>query len=82
MTVLFGVEIPMNPWVVLPLIVMAAVILAYAVNYAILWTFRGIFYRDGGEFDSRLYRLVERYLFPLLIVGFLIVIVDNVSLSE
>jgi small-conductance mechanosensitive channel len=80
MTVLFGVEIPMNPWVVLPLIVMAAVILAYAVNYAILWTFRGIFYRDGGEFDSRLYRLVERYLFPLLIVGFLIVIVDNVPL--
>jgi small-conductance mechanosensitive channel len=80
MTVLFGIEIPMNPWVVLPLILIAALVLAYIVNHAILWVFRGIFYRDGGEFDSRLYRLVERYLFPLLIVGALIVIIDNVPL--
>jgi small-conductance mechanosensitive channel len=80
MTEVFGLEIPLNPWVVLPLIFTAALILAYGVNYLILWMLSGIFRKDGEEFDNRLYRLVERYLFPLLIVGVLLVIVNNVPL--
>lgn len=80
MTEFFGVEIPMNPWVVLPLIFVAALILAYVVNYLILRILAGFFKKDGDGFDNRLYRLVERYLFPLLIVGALLVIINNVPL--
>jgi small-conductance mechanosensitive channel len=80
MTEFFGVEIPMNPWVVLPLIFVAALILAYVVNYLIVRLFAGFFRKEGDGFDNRLYRLIERYLFPLLILGALLVIVNNVPL--
>ena len=80
MTEFFGLKIPMNAWVVLPVIFLAAIILAYAINLVILWVFRRTFQRSAEEFKTRFFRLVETYLFPLLIVGALLIIVDNVPL--
>jgi small-conductance mechanosensitive channel len=80
MTEFFGVKIPMNAWVVLPLIFLAAIILAYAINLVTLWALGRLFHRNGEEFKTRFFRLVENYLFPLLIVGALLIIVDNVPL--
>jgi hypothetical protein len=42
MTEMLGIKIPMNSWVVLPLIVLAAVILAYLISAAALWLFRKV----------------------------------------
>lgn len=80
MTDLFGLTIPMNPWSVLTLIVLAAVILAFAVNLVAISILKKMFIRSGKEFDGHFFRLVERYLFPLLIVGALLAIVDSVPL--
>src|SRR3989338_3894107 len=76
MTEMLGIKIPMNPWVVLPLIVLAAVILAYLANIAILSILRRVVRKTATEFDDRIYRLVDRYLFPLLLVGGLLLILD------
>ncbi|HWP59192.1 MAG TPA: mechanosensitive ion channel family protein [Candidatus Acidoferrales bacterium] len=80
MTEFFGIEIPMNPWVVLTLIFVAALILAFVVNLVILRIVARLLTGAREDFDSRLYRMIERYLFPLLIIGLLIVIVNNVPL--
>lgn len=80
MTEFFGVDIPMNPWVVLPLVFLAAVLLAYGINIIILWLLKRIVDRTSMGFDDRFYRLIERYLFPLLIIGALLTIMDNVPL--
>jgi small-conductance mechanosensitive channel len=80
MTEFFGIEIPMDPWVVLTLIFLASVFLAYGLNVVVLWILRRIFQKTSEDLDSRFYRLVERYLFPLLIIGALLVIVDSIPL--
>ncbi len=80
MTDFFGVKIPMNPWVVLPLIVLAAALLAYLVNVAVLWAVKKAAAGTLTETDDRVSRLLERYLFPLLVVGGLLVIIDAVPL--
>jgi small-conductance mechanosensitive channel len=76
MTQVLGVAIPMNPWVILPLIVLATALLAYVLNVIILWVVGRIARRTATEIDDRTTRLLERYLFPLLVVGGLLVIVD------
>ena len=80
MTDLFGVKIVMSPWVVLPLLILATVILAYLVSAATLWVIRSAVQRSPTQFDHRLYRLLESYLFPFLIVGGLLFIIDAVPL--
>jgi small-conductance mechanosensitive channel len=80
MTEFFGVAIPMNPWVVLPLIVLTAVLLAYGIDIFILWILKKIVDQTSSDLDDRFYRQLERYLFPLLIIGALLVIMDNVPL--
>ena len=78
MTEILGVKIAMNAWVVFPLIVLAAAILAYLVNVIILWILRRVVEKTPTEIDDRIYRLLQRYLFPLLVVGGLLIIVDAV----
>jgi small-conductance mechanosensitive channel len=80
MTEFFGIEIPMDPWVILPLIFLASVLLAYGINVVVLWILKKSFQRSSEDFDSRFYRVVERYLFPLLIIGALLIIVEEVPL--
>jgi len=80
MTGLLGAKVLTNPWVVLPLIVLAAIVLAYMVSVAVLWVLRRAVRKTAVEFDDRLYRLLEKYLFPLLAVGGLLLIVDAAPL--
>jgi len=80
MTELLGVKIPMNPWLVFPLIVLLAAILAYLVNVVIMRVLRRVIEKTRMEIDGRIYRLLQRYLFPLLVVGGLLIIVDAVPL--
>jgi small-conductance mechanosensitive channel len=80
MTEFFDLTIPMNPWVVLPLGFFVAIVIAYVINVVILWALRRVFHRSSEEFKGRFYRLIEVYLFPLLIIGALLIIVDNVPL--
>jgi small-conductance mechanosensitive channel len=79
-TELFGVVIPMNPWVVLPLVFLAAVVLAYVINVVFLWVLRRILPESGDESNSRFRRLLEIYLFPLSVIGALLLIVHSVPL--
>lgn len=80
MTEILGVRMPMNPWVVMPLIVLGAILLAYGVNLVVLAIVRRAAKSTTTQVDDRIYHLLERYLFPLLIVGGLLMIVDAVPL--
>jgi small-conductance mechanosensitive channel len=81
MTDFYGVKIPMNSWVVLSLIGLGAVVLAYLINVAVLWMIKKLLHEEGAEeFDSRLYRLLEAYLFPILIIAALLLIVHTADL--
>lgn len=80
MTDLFGVKIVMHPWVVLPLLILATAIVAYLISAVTLWILRKIVQRSLGEGDQRIYRLLKSYLFPLLVVGGLLFMIDEVPL--
>ena len=80
MTELLGVKIAMNAWVVFPLMVLAAAILAYFLNIILLRILRRAVEKTSTEIDDRIYRLLQQYLFPLLVVGGLLIIVDAVPL--
>jgi small-conductance mechanosensitive channel len=82
MTQFFDVTIPMNPWVVLPLVFLAAILLAYAINVIVVAVLRRLLQKSSEEFDSRFGRLLQTYLFPLLIIGALLIIVHSVPLPE
>lgn len=78
----FGVKIPMNPWVLLPVIVLAAAVAAYLVHIAVLWLARTVFKKAAIAFDDRIPQLLGRYVFPLLLVGALFTIADAVPLPR
>lgn len=80
MTNLFGVKILMNPWVILPLLILATVIAAYLISAVALWVLGKIAQRSPGEWDQRVYRHLKSYLFPLLVVGGLLFMIDEVPL--
>lgn len=58
----------MTPAVVLPMLIVATVALAYVVYFVSLRIVRGMGKRASMNIDSRVLRLLDRYLFPLLIV--------------
>ncbi|HEY2989831.1 MAG TPA: mechanosensitive ion channel family protein [Candidatus Binatia bacterium] len=78
MTEFLGIKIPANPWVVLLLIVLTTAVLAYFVNLLVLWLVKRAFRRTA--IDERIYRLLDRYLYPLLIVSGLLLIADAAPL--
>jgi small-conductance mechanosensitive channel len=80
MTEILGIKIAMNPWAVLPMIIFGTTILAYGISQVFLSIFKRIVQRTTTEFDDRIYRLMEHYLFPLLIVGGLLMIVEEIPL--
>lgn len=80
MTEFLGVRISMNPWVLLPLIILAAAIVAYVVSATVLWTLNRLVRKTPTDIDDRIYRLLEKYLFPLLAVGALLLILDAIPL--
>jgi small-conductance mechanosensitive channel len=80
MTEFLGIKVPASPWVVLLLIVLATAILAYLVNVVLLWAIKRALRRIA--IDERIYRLLDHYLYPLLIVGALLLIADAAPVPE
>lgn len=80
MTNIFGTKILTNPWVVLPLLILASALAAYLVSAVILWLFRRVVEKSKSEWDQRAYRLLESYLFLFLVVGGLLFVIDAVPL--
>ena len=75
-TEVFGFRIPVTPAVILPLLVLATIVLAYVVYFLLTRLIRAIMRRAAIKPDARIDWLVERYLFPLLIIAGLWWIVD------
>jgi small-conductance mechanosensitive channel len=80
MSALFGIKIPQDPWVVVPCIILATAFCAYLVNVVVLGLIRPVVEKTYIDIDDRVYRLLERFLFPLLILCGLLVIEDAVPL--
>lgn len=80
MSELFGIKIPQDPWVVVPCIVLATAFCAYLVNVIVPSLVRPVVQKTYTHVDNRICRLLERFLFPLLILGGLLVIEDAVPL--
>src|SRR5258706_1691730 len=72
------VQLPDNLWIVSALVVLAAAGLAFLLNRLILWAIRRALRRTAV--DPRIYPLLERYLFPLLVVVALLLIADAAPL--
>lgn len=80
MTNLFGVKIFMNPWVVLPLLILTTILAAYLVSAVTLWVLRRVVQKSMSEWDQRAYRVLQSYFFPFLVVGGLLFMIDEVPL--
>ena len=74
----FGIKFPAGPWAVSALIVLAAAVVAYLINLAVLWAIKRALRR--AQLDERIQRLLERYLYPLLAVVTLLLIADAAPL--
>lgn len=75
-TEVFGFKIPVTPRVVLPVLVLATIALAYVAYFLLTRFIRAIMSRAAITPDARIDWLVERYLFPLLIIVGLWWIID------
>jgi len=69
-----------NLWLTMTLIIGATVTLAFLLSQLMLWSMRKVTEKTVATVDDRLYRLLERYLFPLLAVGGLLLVSDFVPL--
>ncbi len=70
--------LPENPWMLAAVAFAAAAVLGFVLNRLILWVLRRALRRT--TVDERLYPLVDRYLYPLLVVLTLLVISDAAPL--
>jgi small-conductance mechanosensitive channel len=82
MTEFLGIEIPITPWLIIPLIILVTAILAHLADTAISWALRRVLQGISLNIDKRISRPLERYLFPLLFVAGLLIIGDAVPLPE
>jgi len=80
MSNVLSAKILMNPWVVLPLLMLGTILAAYLVSALTLWLLRRLVGKGAREWDGRAYRLLESYLFPFLVVGGLLLMIDMVPL--
>lgn len=80
MSEFLGVKILLGPSVVLPLVILAAAVLAYVINNVIVWALRRAVQNTSREIDDRIYGLLHRYFFPFLVVGTLLVLIDFLPL--
>lgn len=67
-TEVFGFRIPVTPAVILPMLVLATIVLAYVLYFLLTRFIRAVMGRTTINVDGRIDRIVERYLFPLLII--------------
>lgn len=80
-TELFGFKIPLTPAVVLPLLIIATIFCAYVLYFITLRIIRAAARGASLAIDARVMGLLERYLFPLLVVLGLVVILDAAPLT-
>jgi small-conductance mechanosensitive channel len=80
MSRLIGFTVPQDPWIIIPAIVLTAAVCAYLVNEIILRLVRPVVEKNHGEIGRHIIRLLGRFLYPLLILGGLLVIEDAVPL--
>ena len=80
MSEFLGVKILLGPSVVLPLVVLAAAVLAYVINGVILWALKRAVQNTSTEIEDRICGLLHRYLFPLLVVGTVLPLIDFLPL--
>jgi small-conductance mechanosensitive channel len=76
MTEVLGFRISVTPAIILPMLVLVTIVLAYVLYFVLTRFIRAILQRTAINVDERIDRLVERYLFPLLIIVGLWWIVD------
>jgi small-conductance mechanosensitive channel len=67
-TELLGFRIPLTPEVVLPMLLLGTIVLAFAVYFVAVRILRAVMRRAAINPAARIDWLVERYLFPLLII--------------
>lgn len=77
---LLGIKMSLDPWIIVPCIVLVTTVFAYLVNVIVLRVVGAAVEKSCTNIDNRIYRLLERFLFPLLILGGLLVIEDAVPL--
>ena len=82
MTELLGVKIAISPWLMTALIIAATVLGAFIARSVVLWAVRRVARQTRTELDDRIYRLLERYLFPMMAVGGFLLLVDAVPLPQ
>lgn len=70
--------LPDNPWALAALVIAAAAVLAYIVHRFVLWSLRRALRRAAA--DERLFPLLQRYLYPLLLVVVLLFLADAAPL--
>lgn len=75
-----GIKMPQDPWVIVPCLVLGTAFSAYLVNQFVLKIVRPIIEKRYSSLDNRFYRLLERFLYPLLILAGLLVIEDTLPL--
>jgi small-conductance mechanosensitive channel len=73
-----GFALPDNPWALAALVIAAAAGLAYLVHRFILWSLRRAV--RGAAAADRLFPLLQRYLYPLLLVVVLLFLADAAPL--
>jgi small-conductance mechanosensitive channel len=71
-----GFALPDNPWALAALVIAAAAVLAYLLHRFVLWSLK----RALRRADERLFPLLQRYLYPLLLVVVLLFLADAAPL--
>jgi small-conductance mechanosensitive channel len=73
---LFELVLLMTPWIIIPAVILGAVALAFLINIIALRVLGRLVHKTSNEGADRLYRLVKRYLFPLLALSLLLLFVS------
>lgn len=80
MTDFFGIKITLNPWLLLAVIVLTTAACAYLVNLLLLKLLKRAVEKSAGRASDHIYPLLERFLFPSLIIAGLLLLEDAAPL--
>jgi len=78
-----GIKLPQDPWVIVPCLILATAFCAYLVNGLVglvLKIVRPLVEKAYLDIDNRIYRLLDHFLYPILVLAGLLVIEDAVPL--
>jgi small-conductance mechanosensitive channel len=81
MTQFLGVQTLASPWTVAGAIILSIVVIAFITRSLVIWIVRRTLARTPALIDDRICQLLEKYLWPILTVGGLLLFVDEIPLS-